>query len=326
MPCPKRTNAGTTGILVRKRARRRFAARLCAAALAVRLPHTPRAYPLSSLPLADPPLGPHCPPTTECARDFVIRAPDDHEGNGPAACGAACITLMGVESTTGEFTIKVGLESGHECYCGGVDTTVLPAYKSTLDQCNTPCSGGIIGTCDTTTGVGCCGGTWNLNSVEVKCTGVPIAPPGAGTLQPPSWGWVGIMGGGLVFAVFIALGVLINSVILQRRSCSLRKDDRENCIFPMISMWLELPFLVVDGVRTTFSRGKFKPQRTRGDGICCANVQHAADAQGWNPDYVQQEEDSEDEDDMVARAIAERAARDGAVLKNSGARGYGSAP
>ena len=183
---------------------------------------------------------------------------------------------MGVTSTTGDFTIKVGLESGHQCYCGGVDTTVLPAYKSTLDQCSTPCSGGIIGTCNTATGVGCCGGTWMLNTVQVKCTGVPIAGAGTGALQRPSWGWIGLMGGGLVFSVYIALGVLINSVILQRRSCSPRKEQREACICPMVSMWLELPFLVVDGVRFTLTRGKFKPQRTRGDGICCANVQHVS--------------------------------------------------
>ena len=82
--------------------------------------------------------------------------------------------------------------------------------------------GGIIGTCNTATGVDCCGGTWMLNTVQVKCTGVPIAGAGTGALQRPSWGWIGLMGGGLVFSVYIALGVLINSVILQRRSCSPR--------------------------------------------------------------------------------------------------------
>ena len=176
--CPQRTSAGTTTILVR--------ASTCGhrllRALAVLLPHTPpRALLLLTLiPDGDPPnLPTHCPgadptkKTVGCARDFVIRAPDDDEGNGPAACGAACITTMGVTSTTGDFTIKVGLESGHQCYCGGVDTTVPPAYKSTLDQCSTTCSGGIIGTCNTATGVGCCGGTWLLNTVQVKCTGTP---------------------------------------------------------------------------------------------------------------------------------------------------------
>ena len=279
----------------------------------------------------DKPFGPHCPgplgpdqpsPGIPCVRDFAIEAGDLKDINTPELCAVTCIAKMGSTSPTGAIRITVGLETGYECYCGAADHFIPSNYKTDIGSCSTPCAGA---TCVKETGEGCCGGYWTINTVKVDCTGVPITPPAAGS-NAPTWGWITIMSGSGFLVVAIIIGLIVNGVVLKRKSCSCQKDQRDMCIVPMFTMWIELPLLVIDGCKFVFTAGKIKPTRTRGEGLFCNNVTIASDETTWNPDYIEGGEEDEDEEAMVERAIAERAARDGQMLKGQGVSGgaYGT--
>ena len=128
-------------------------------------------------------------------------------------------------------------------------------------------------------------------------------PVRTGSASPSAQGGAVGIGWDIIFigmglSVLIAiLGLMVNVLVLRKRRCSVRADQREDCFIPLWPFWFEFPRLVLDGLIVVFTLGKRKPTRTRGSGCCCVGIVEVSDASSWKPDYEESLADGDGDDD-----------------------------